>query len=79
MTTVIWPHFTVRLPSWQAAKVAAGTHQVMGLVQRDQSASRAETVHILHVWHDQHLGLRLAGMQRVEVDSRVEGSNAYLS
>ena len=58
---------------------AAGTHQVMGVMQRDQCASRAKTVHILYIRHDQHLGLQLAGVQRVEVDSGIKGSNAYLS
>jgi len=51
---------------------------MMRVLQRDHHTGRAEAIHVLNVRHDQHLCLRLAGTQGVEVDSRIKGCNAYL-
>ncbi len=50
----------------------------MRFLQRDHHTGRGEAIHVLNVRHDQHLCLRLAATQGVEVDSCVKGGNAYL-
>jgi hypothetical protein len=56
----------------------APTNQLLGLAQADHHVARQRAVHVGHVGHNQHVGLRLARPQAVEVDGGVKGGHTHL-